>query len=97
MMSTDGETYDAFEEGRNHEEADDVVDEPVDNPEIVALKEEISDLESELKERKATLSYELERVEEYSKAGYARAVAEMENMRRVRSVCYAALFTLVNA
>jgi hypothetical protein len=60
--------------------------EPVEDPEVVALKEEIASLESELKSKKSSLAYSLDQVEEYSKAGYARAVAEMENMRRVRSV-----------
>jgi len=31
------------------------------------------------------LQYNLEQIEEYSKSGYARKVAEMENMKRVRS------------
>jgi len=51
----------------------------------VALKEEIAKLESTLKSKKGTLSYSQDQVEEYSKGGYARKVAEMENMRRVRS------------
>mmetsp|Transcript_85616 Transcript_85616/g.247112 ORF Transcript_85616/g.247112 Transcript_85616/m.247112 type:complete len:266 (+) Transcript_85616:100-897(+) len=58
---------------------------PEEDPEVTALKEEISKLESELKSRRASLSLVIDQVEEYSKAGYARAVAEMENMRRVRS------------
>jgi hypothetical protein len=32
------------------------------------------------------LSYTQESAEEYTKSGYARKVAEMENMRRLRSV-----------
>lgn len=59
---------------------------PEEDPEVVALKEEISKLEAELKSKKSSLSYVVEQVEEYSKSGYARQVAEMENMRRVRSV-----------
>jgi hypothetical protein len=61
-------------------------EEPEEDPELVALKEEIAQLESTLKNKKTTLSYTQDQVEEYSKAGYARKVAEMENMRRVRSV-----------
>eukprot|EP00980_Cylindrotheca_fusiformis_P030440 scaffold24812_cov171-Cylindrotheca_fusiformis.AAC.3 len=56
-----------------------------EDPEVVALKEEIAKLEGELKAKQATLSYAQDQVEEYSKGGYARKVAEMENMRRVRS------------
>ena len=59
---------------------------PPEDPEVTALKEEIANLESELKSKKANLSYQLDQAEEYSKAGYARTVAEMENMRRARSV-----------
>jgi cell division protein FtsL len=61
-------------------------EEPKEDPEILALKEEIAELESTLKNKKSTLAYTQEQVEEYSKAGYARKVAEMENMRRARSV-----------
>ncbi len=64
------------------------VSSPEEDPEVTALKDEISKLESELKSRRASLSQVLDQVEEYSKAGYARAVAEMENMRRVRSVSF---------
>lgn len=58
----------------------------VEDPEITALKAEIEALESTLKAKKSSLSYAQDQVEDYSKAGYARAVAEMENMRRVRLV-----------
>jgi flagellar motility protein MotE (MotC chaperone) len=61
-------------------------EEPKEDPEIVALKEEIAQLESTLKNKKTTLSYTQDQIEEFSKGGYARKVAEMENMRRVRSV-----------
>jgi capsule polysaccharide export protein KpsE/RkpR len=57
-----------------------------DVPDITALKTEIEQLEQELKAKKSSLMYAQDQVEEYSKAGYARAVAEMENMRRVRLV-----------
>lgn len=65
---------------------DDVVEEVPEDPEMVALKEEITKLEADLKSKQPTLAYSQDQVEEYSKAGYARKVAEMENMRRVRSV-----------
>ncbi|KAG7343014.1 GrpE-domain containing protein [Nitzschia inconspicua] len=56
-----------------------------ENPEVTALKEEIAKLESTLAEEKSKLEAALEECEEYSKTGYARKVADMENMKRVRS------------
>jgi len=53
--------------------------------EVKTLKERITELESTLLEKKSSLQYILEQCEEYSKSGYARKVAEMENMKRVRS------------
>ena len=47
---------------------------------------EFSDGVTALKGKKSTLAYTKEQAEEFSKAGYARKVAEMENMRRRRSV-----------
>ena len=62
-------------------------EEPVEeDPELKALKDEIAELEKTFGEKKSALEYALEQCEEYSKTGYARKVAEMENMRRVRSV-----------
>eukprot|EP00536_Pseudo-nitzschia_multiseries_P014674 jgi/Psemu1/246239/estExt_Genewise1.C_7510001 len=58
---------------------------PPEDPEVTALKESIADLEATLADKKSKLQYELERCEEYSKSGYARKVADMENMKRVRS------------
>lgn len=58
-----------------------------EDPEVVALKQEIADLEKTLKARERDIQYNQEKLELYSKAGYARRVAEMENMRRARSVC----------
>merc|ERR1712124_20281 len=60
-------------------------EEPAEDPEVTALKEKIAELESTFKEKKSTLQYTLEQCEEFSKSGYARKVANMENMRRVRS------------
>ena len=85
-------------EGEEEEEAgDDAADgdegeddeeekEPEEDPEVTAIKKEIAELETTLKSKKSTLSYTLDQAEEYTKAGYARKVAEMENMRRIRSV-----------
>jgi len=61
-------------------------EEPPEDPEVVAIKEEIAKLESTLKEKRRELAYTSDKAEEYSKSGYARKVAEMENMRRARSV-----------
>jgi molecular chaperone GrpE (heat shock protein) len=54
--------------------------------EVTILKKEIASLEATLKSKRNTVQYTKDTAEEYSKAGYARKVAEMENMRRVRSV-----------
>jgi hypothetical protein len=53
---------------------------------VTALKQEIANLASDLKAKQSTLSYVQSQVDEYSKGGYARKVAGMETMRRVRSV-----------
>lgn len=75
---------DSAEEGED--DADEKEEEPQEDPEITALKEEIAALEATLKTKRSTLSYTQDQAEEYSKGGYARKVAEMENMRRARSV-----------
>lgn len=87
MQDNDGDS-EVGPETTNNEEGNGAIETPTteEDPEVVALKEEIAKLESELKSKKSSLSYVLDQVEEYSKSGYARAVAEMENMRRVRSV-----------
>lgn len=83
--------YMANEEGAGEEEAvaaeNPAAEEaaPAEDPEVTALKEEIANLESELKSKKSNLQYQLDQAEEYSKTGYARSVAEMENMRRART------------
>ena len=67
-------------------EGEESVEEIEEDPELKALKDEIAELEKTFGEKKSALEYALEQCEEYSKTGYARKVAEMENMRRVRSV-----------
>ncbi len=87
LMMQGGDTESDAAPSNNEGEMDgDEAETPEEDPEVTSLKEEIAKLESELKSKKASLSFALDQVEEYSKAGYARAVAEMENMRRVRSV-----------
>mmetsp|Transcript_30171 Transcript_30171/g.64688 ORF Transcript_30171/g.64688 Transcript_30171/m.64688 type:complete len:278 (+) Transcript_30171:193-1026(+) len=58
---------------------------PPEDPEVTALKESIAELEAALADKKSKLQYELEQCDDYSKGGYARKVADMENMKRVRS------------
>ena len=77
--TSDGEEDAAADEAAEEEE------EPED-PEVTALKEEIAELETTLKSKISSLRYTQEQAEEYSKPGYARKVAEMENMRRTRNV-----------
>lgn len=81
-----GEANDGKEddtEDNSDENDEEVVEE--DPPEVKALKERIKELEATLSEKKSTLQYTLEQCEEHSKGGYARKVAEMENMKRIRS------------
>lgn len=68
------------------ETAEQEEEEEQEDPELVALKEEIAQLESSLKEKRRQVANTNDRAEDFSKAGYARKVAEMENMRRARSV-----------
>lgn len=59
--------------------------EPEEDPEITALKESISSLESQLKQKNRELNTIERTAEEYTKGGYARKVAEMESFRRTKS------------
>ena len=62
------------------------VEEKEEDPEIKALKEETAELEATLKDKRRALSLLQDVADDYTKAGYARKVAEMENMRRTRRV-----------
>lgn len=63
------------------------VEEPVaEDPELVALKEEIAAMEKMLKERRVQVAQTADAADEFSGAGYARKVAEMEMMRRTKRV-----------
>jgi hypothetical protein len=57
-----------------------------EDPALVALKEEIAKLENDLKAMRRRVSAVQDSAEDFTKAGYARKVAEMENMRRARTV-----------
>lgn len=74
-----------FDEQQQEEEEEEQVQQEED-PEMVALKKEIAKIETELKEKRRQIEYTADQADEYSQAGYARKVAEMENMRRARSV-----------
>jgi hypothetical protein len=60
---------------------------PVEDPETTAIKDEIAKMEQEIKSARRQLADINDRADDYTKTGYARKVAEMENMRRARSVC----------
>ncbi|VEU34919.1 unnamed protein product [Pseudo-nitzschia multistriata] len=79
-MAEEDEAAEEVEESSEAEE-----EETPEDPEVTALKESIAELEGNLADKKSKLQYELEKCEEYSKSGYARKVADMENMKRVRS------------
>eukprot|EP00977_Amphora_coffeiformis_P019629 scaffold7349_cov173-Amphora_coffeaeformis.AAC.110 len=87
-MSEESSEENVDTEARSGEEAQEeaVEEEPAEDPELLAIKEEIAKLESTLKEKRRELAYTSDKAEEYSKSGYARKVAEMENMRRARSM-----------
>lgn len=73
-------------ENDDGDEAEEEDASPSEDPDVKALKEEIAKLEAQLAEEKSKLEAALDECEEYSKTGYARKVADMENMKRVRSV-----------
>lgn len=57
-----------------------------EDPEVVTLKDEIKRLEDALKAKRLQVAETSDRADEMTKSGYARKVAEMENMRRARNV-----------
>ena len=61
-------------------------EEPAEDPELVALKEEISAMEKTLKERRVQVALTADTADEFSSGGYARKVAEMEQMRKNKRV-----------
>lgn len=71
------------------DEDTDVTEEVVDEvDELAELKADITKLELEIKNKRRTLSYYNDMADDFTKSGYARKVAEMENMRRARSVSH---------
>lgn len=63
-------------------EDESIEEEEKEDPEMVALKAEITELETTLKAARTKLAYTSDKADDYSKAGYARKVAEMESLRR---------------
>ena len=59
---------------------------PAESAELRGLKIEIAELEKTLQRKRLEVEYISDQADDYSKTGYARKVAEMENMRRMRSV-----------
>jgi len=78
------ETGETVAENAEEETEEEPEEEPED-PEVTALKDEIEELEKTLKDKKSQIMYLKDSTETYSKGGYARKVAEMENMRRARN------------
>lgn len=64
--------------------AEEKPEEPPLDPEVVELKESITNLESDLKAKKTQLNNLKEMAEKYSSTGYARQVALVENNKRMR-------------
>jgi len=54
------------------------------DPEVKALKDEIAELESTLKQKNRDLNQSERMADEYTQSGYARKVAEMEELRKRR-------------
>ncbi len=67
------------------EEEEEEAQPPEEDPEITSLKQQIAQLESELKQKNRDLNNIERLAEDYTKGGYARKVAEMESFRRARN------------
>lgn len=70
------------------EESEEEEEEEEEDPELVALKKEIAEAEKELKDKKRAVRSTEDRADDFTKAGYARKVAEMEQMKRTRKVSF---------
>lgn len=87
-VNTDDQLDESYAVDGAEEESLEQEEQVEEDPETIALKEEIAKLEAELKEKRRQVEYTADQADEYSQAGYARKVAEMENMRRARSVSH---------
>lgn len=76
----------AVKEETTQEEEEVAVQEPEEDPELTALKEQIAQLEKDLKHKRQQVALTVDRADEFTDAGYARKVAEMEQMQRTRRV-----------
>ena len=65
---------------------EDEEEEVKEDPELTALKEEIAELEKDLKEKRVKASRTEDIADDYSEKGYQRKCAAMENMRRANIV-----------
>ena len=87
QMSDEENTEDtttAVEDSAEEQPVEEEEEEPKLDPEVVALKEQITSLESDLKAKKTQLNSLKEMADKYSAAGYARQVASLENNKRLR-------------
>jgi len=80
LQMSDEATAEAEEDSAAVEEAA----EPVLDPEVVELKDSITSLESDLRAKKTQLRSLQDNVDKYSKSGFARQVALVENNKRTR-------------
>mmetsp|Transcript_28277 Transcript_28277/g.37704 ORF Transcript_28277/g.37704 Transcript_28277/m.37704 type:complete len:109 (-) Transcript_28277:278-604(-) len=90
LYATEGE--EASEESTEGEAAETELvseeeeEEKKEDPEVTALKDEIASLEKKLSEKRLEKNTLDRLIDNYSEGGYARKVAEMENVRKMRSV-----------
>jgi len=92
--AVDDDEVDEENETTDEDEEEEEEEEEQEDPELKALKEEIAQLEQDLKNARRKVADVGDRADDFTKTGYARRVAEMENMRRARSVRVMA-FTLL--
>eukprot|EP00563_Minutocellus_polymorphus_P004453 CAMPEP_0181043770 /NCGR_PEP_ID=MMETSP1070-20121207/12894_1 /TAXON_ID=265543 /ORGANISM="Minutocellus polymorphus, Strain NH13" /LENGTH=279 /DNA_ID=CAMNT_0023122139 /DNA_START=25 /DNA_END=864 /DNA_ORIENTATION=- len=71
-------------EGGEGQQGEGEEEQPKEDPEVTAIKEEIAALEAKIKSRRNDLASIIDSVETYSKAGYARKVAEMDQISKMR-------------
>lgn len=94
MVDNDGEAQDSpvtTEEsqiGSTESELKETTETIKEDPETANLKEEIAACEAVLNAKRREVLSTLDQVDDFSKAGYARKVAEMDNMRRKQTVSY---------
>ena len=77
--AAEGDAEGGEAEGEEEEEGE---EEPAEDPELVALKEELSSLEKTVIETKKSLSAEKDKVVEAGQTGYLRLAANVENYKR---------------